>query len=257
MPSAATFIEYDMKGEIEQGRKLARRIRASDAALVFAVGLKAALVAKLEIEDVPVIFSMVRDPAKYDLIAANMTGISLQIPIDGQFAAMRAVLPQLKRIGVLYDPEKTGALVEEARRLAKGLGLELVERQVRSEKEVPATLRPVMSQVEALWLVPDSTVLTEESLRFILSTTLEHNVPVVGYSSEFVRNGALLGLSVNSEDIGRQAGLLAKKILIDQYRPFSTTFPPVRLRLTLNLKTARVLGITIPPDVLNRADELY
>lgn len=257
MPSATTFVEYDMKGDPARGQNLAQKIRTSDASLLLAVGVKAAQVARSEIIDIPVIFCMVLDPGKHDLKAPNMTGIRLEVPVERQFNAMRSVLPSLKRIGVLYDPEKTGHLVDEARLLAKSLGLELVAKQVNTEKEVPPALRALLSQVEALWLVPDSTVLTEDSLKFVLDTALDFNVPVIGFSSELVRSGALIGLSVNYEDVGRQAGLLAKKILSDQSRPFSTTFPPERVRLSLNLKTAKFLGITISPDVVNAADELY
>ncbi len=257
MPSSTTFIEYDMQGDVARGQKLARKIRASDATLLLAVGVKAALVAKLEIVDIPVLFCMVLDPAKHDLKAPNMTGIRLEIPLNRQFSAMRSVLPSLKRIGVLYDPEKTGHLVEEARLLAKSMGIELVAKQVNTEKEVPPALRALLSQVEALWLVPDSTVLTEDSLKFVLGTALDLNVPVVGFSSELVRSGALVGLSVSYEDVGRQAGVLAKKMLTDEYKPSSATLPPDRLRLALNLKTAKFLGITISPEVVNNADELY
>ena len=257
MPPGTTFVEYDMQGDVARGQKHARKIRESDATLLLAVGVKAALVAKLEIVDIPVIFCMVLDPAKHDLKAPNMTGIRLEVPVNRQFSTMRSVLPSLKRIGVLYDPENTGHLVEEARLLAKSMGLELVVKQVNTEKEVPPALRALLSQVEALWLVPDSTVLTEDSLKFVLGTALDFNVPVIGFSSELVRSGALLGLSVSYEDMGRQAGLLAKKILSDQTQPFTTTFPPERLRLALNLKTARFLGIIIPPEVVDNADELY
>ena len=257
MSPSTTFLEYDMQGDVARGQKLARKIRDSDAMLLLAVGVKAALVAKLEIVDIPVVFCMVLDPAKHDLKAPNMTGIRLEIPIERQLRTMRSVLPSMKRIGVLYDPEKTVHLVEEARLLSKSMGLELVVKQVNTEKEVPPALRALLSQVEALWLVPDSTVLTEDSLKFVLGTALDFNVPVIGFSSELVRSGALLGLSVSYEDVGRQAGLLAKKILSDQAQPFTTTFPPERLRLALNLKTARFLGIVIPAEVVDNADELY
>jgi len=257
MPSSTTFIEYDMQGDIAKGQKLARKIRVSDAMLLLAVGVKAALVAKLEIVDIPVIFCMALDPAKHDLKAPNMTGIRLEIPIERQFTAIRSVLPSLNRIGVLYDPEKTGHLVDEARLITKSMGLELVVQQVNTEKEVPQALRALLSQVEALWLVPDSTVLTEDSLKFVLGTALDFNVPIIGFSSELVRSGALVGLSVSYEDVGWQAALLAKRILSDQVRPFPTTFPPKRLRLALNLKTAKFLGIVIPQEVVNDADELY
>ena len=74
-PKGSTFGEYDLDGDLDRGRKLARKIRASDAALVLAVGLKAALAAKLEIVDTPIIYVMVLDPSKHDLTAPNMTGI--------------------------------------------------------------------------------------------------------------------------------------------------------------------------------------
>ena len=256
-PQGTTFTEYNVQGDVAQGRKLAQKIRASNADLVLAVGLKAALVAKLEILDVPVIFCMVLDPAKHGLKAPNMTGILLEVPIERQFATLRWVLPGVKRIGVLYDPDKTGSMIEDARRRAKGLGLELVARTVSSEKDVPPALRELMPQVDSLWLLPDSTVLTEDSLRFLLSTTLEASIPVIGFSPDLVKSGALIGLSVQYEDLGRQAGTLAKTILNNPNgSPIGITQPD-RLRLSLNLKTAKFLGITVPQDVISRADEVY
>jgi len=256
---AATITEYDLQGDVARGRKLARKIRASSADAVLAVGLKAALVAKLEIVDIPVIFCIVLDPVKNGLAAPNMTGIMLEIPIDRQFTTMRTVLPNVKRIGVLYDPEKTAGIVEDARRHAKAAGIDVIARQIRSDKDVPTALRALLPQIDALWLIPDSTVLTEESLNFIQTTSLDSHTPVFGFSSDLVRNGALMGLSVNYEDIGRQAAAVAKRILAGQARPSSTTalVAPDRVRLSLNLKTAKFLGITIPPDVINRADELH
>ena len=131
----ATLTVYDLEGDVTRGKKLARKIRASDAALVIAVGLKAALAAKVELVDIPVIYCMVLDPEKYDLRAPNLTGISLRVPIERQFSTIQALVPKLKHLGVLYDPEKTRPLVEEARRVAARLGFELVEHQVHGEKE--------------------------------------------------------------------------------------------------------------------------
>ena len=257
MPPSTTFLEFDMQGDVARGRKLAQKVRASDADMLLAVGLKSALVAKLEIVDIPVIYCMVLDPAKNGLNAPNMRGIMLEVPIDRQLAAIRSVLPSLKRIGVLYDPEKSANIVDEARQQAKVLGLEIVARLVRSEKDVPTTLRALVQEIEALWLIPDSTVLSEASLSFIMTTALDSNVPVIGFSSELVRSGALVGLSVNYEDVGRQAGALAKKIVSGQPVPSSAALPPERLRLALNHKTAMFLKILIPADVVRRADELY
>jgi putative ABC transport system substrate-binding protein len=257
LPTGMVLSEYDLQGDLEKGRKLARKIRASDPALVFAVGLKAAKAAHLEIVDIPVVYSMVLDPAKYGLNAPNMTGVLLEVPIERQLGTIRAVLPNLKYIGTLYDPSKTAPLIEEAKRALKSNGLDLVPIQVTSERDVPSALRTLLPAVGALWLVPDSTVLTDESLRFILNTALEERVPVIGFSREFARSGAFLCLSVNYDDIGRQAGQLARKILDGQVSLPLRPLHPDRIEMSLNLKTAKFLRIEIPRELESKADEIY
>jgi len=257
MGEAASLTEYDLVGDVARGKKMARKLRGSDAGLVVAVGLKAALVAKVELPDLPIIYCMVLDPEKHDLRGPNLSGISLRVPMERQFSTMRSLLPKLKSVGVLYDPDKTGPLIEEARRLAGRSGIELVDRQVRSEKDLPGALRSLTGKIEALWLVPDSTVLTEESIRFVLGTSLDHNIPVIGFSSEFVRNGALAGLSISPEDIGRQVGVLTKRTMNGSNSSLPATVPPDRIRLAVNLKTAKYLGLALSPELIGRADEVY
>ncbi len=257
LPSGIVLSEYDLQGDLEKGRKLARKIRAADPALVFAVGLKAAKAAQLEIVDIPVVYSMVLDPVKNGLNTPNMTGILLEVPIERQLATIRAVLPNLKHIGTLYDPSKTTPLIEESKRVFKSNGITLVPMQVTSERDVPGALRALLPSVGALWLVPDSTVLTDESLRFILNAALDERVPVIGFSREFARSGAFLCLSVNYGDIGRQAGQLARKILDGQVSLPMRPLHPDRIEMSLNLKTARFLDIDIPRELESKADEVY
>jgi putative ABC transport system substrate-binding protein len=254
---SVTLSEYDLQGDLEKGRKLARRIRASDPSLVLAVGLKAAKAAQLEIVDIPVVYAMVLDPAKYGLMTRNMTGVLLEVPLERQLALIRAVLPNAKRLGALYDPAKTSATIDEIKRLLRTNSPDLVSAQVGSEREVPAALRGLLPSVGALWLVPDSTVLSDESLRFILNTALEQRVPVIGFSKEFARSGALLCLSVNYTDIGRQAAQLSQKLMDGHVTLPLKPYHPDRLELSLNLKTAKFLGIEIPREVENKADEIY
>ena len=257
LPSGMILSEFDLQGDLEKGRKLARKIRASDPALVFAVGLKAAKAAQLEIVDIPVVYSMVLDPAKYGLTTPNMTGILLEVPVERQLAMIRTLLPNLKHIGTLYDPTKTTSLIDEARRLLKPNGMELIPLQINNERDVPGGLRALLPSVDALWLVPDSTVLNDESLRFILNTALEERVPVIGFSREFARSGALLCLSVNYGDIGRQAGQLSRKLLDGQLSLPMKPWHPERIETSLNLKTAKFLGIEISRELEQKADELY
>ncbi len=256
-PIGAIYTEYDAQGDLELGKKLARKLRASNASLVVAVGLKAALAAKVEIVDVPIVYMMILDPLKHQLTAANMTGTLLEVPVDRQLKIMRAFLPALHRLGMLYDPAKTSSRVKEAERAATFSNFQLTGLPVENDKEVPPQLRTLLSNVEALWLIPDSTVLTNESVGFILESALARQIPVIGFSPEFTRLGALLSMSVNYGDVGRETGLLAKRILDgERLLPFNPV-PIERLKIAVNLKTAKFLGITFPNELTSLIDETY
>ena len=256
-PIGAIYTEYDLQGDLELGKRLARKLRASNASLVVAVGLKAALAAKVEIVDVPIVYMMILDPLKHQLTAANMTGTLLEVPVDRQLKIMRTFLPTLQRLGTLYDPAKTSSRVKEAMLQATISGFQLKGLPVESEKEVPQQLRTLLSDVEALWLMPDSTVLTNESIQFILESALARQVPVIGFSPEFTRLGALLSMSVNYFEVGRETGLLAKRILNGEGLLPLNPVPIERLKITVNLKTARFLGITFPKELTSLIDETY
>jgi len=256
-PIGAIYTEYDLQGDLELGKRLARKLRASNASLVVAVGLKAALAAKVEIVDVPIVYMMILDPLKHQLTAANMTGTLLEVPVDRQLKIMRTFLPTLQRLGTLYDPAKTSSRVKEALLQATISGFQLKGLPVESEKEVPQQLRTLLSDVEALWLMPDSTVLTNESIQFILESALARQVPVIGFSPEFTRLGALLSMSVNYFEVGRETGLLAKRILDGEGLLPLNPVPIERLKITVNLKTARFLGITFPKELTSLIDETY
>ena len=256
-PGAAVYTEYDLRGDLERGKLLARKIRTSDASLVVAVGLKAALAAKLEIVDIPILYMMILDPMKYHLAAANMTGVLLEIPMDRQFKVMRAFLPSLRRIATLYDPDKTAAKLKEAEPHAAVHEFQLRGFAVGDEREVPQQLRALLSESEALWLVPDSTVLTDESIRFILESALAKQVPVFGFSSELTRLGALLSMSIDYSEVGRESGLLARRILNGEHPLRLKPVSVQRIRITVNQKTARYLGIPIPKELDGMIDETY
>ena len=256
-PIGTIYTEYDVQGDLELGKKLARKVRASNASLVVAVGLKAALAAKVEIVDVPIIYMMVLDPLKHQLTTDNMTGTLLEVPLDRQLKIMRTFLPTLRRLGTLYDPAKTSARLKEAEKQAANSDFQLKGVPVESEKDVPQQLRTLLSDVEALWLMPDSTVLTNESIRFILESALARQIPVIGFSPEFTRLGTLLSMSVNYGHVGRETGLLAKRILNGDELLTRNPVAIERLKITVNLKTARFLGITFPKELTSLIDETY
>ena len=241
-----------------KGRSLARRIRASDANIVLAVGLKAALTAKLEILDIPVIACLVLDPKKYGLPTSNMVGLSLHIPFEKHLKPLQTLIPQISKIGVLFDPQKTKSLHDQLQKDAKALGITIISEEVHKEQEVAKALKALEHKIEALWLLPDSTVLTENTLDFLISTTLEANIPVVAFSAGLVQSGAVVGAYMNYTDIGRQAARLSQRLLGDMPPALlGTIMPPDHVHQSINRKSVSYLGLQIDSTILRKFDEQY
>lgn len=256
-PSNAVYSEYDLQGDLEIGKKLARKVRASNVALVVAVGLKAALAAKLEIVDTPIVYMMILDPMKHRLTAPNMTGTLLEVPIQRQLHITRKFLPSVGQFGTLFDPVKSGDRFKEEQTQARELSISLRGYPVESEKAVPQQLRTLLTENDALWLTPDSTVLTSDSIRFILDSALERRTPVIAFSPEFTRLGALLSISATYTQVGRETAQLARSLLDGQTRLPLNPIPIQRLKVSVNLKTAKFLGLTFTDDATNLIDETF
>jgi putative ABC transport system substrate-binding protein len=240
---------YDLGGSTSNARGIIDSIMASPPRLIVAIGPMAAQVARAEVRGVPVVFAMVRNPRKSGLEGDNIAGISLDVPIEAQLAMYRALLPTIRVIGVIYDPEKTGTLVKEAAEMAERFGLRFLATPVASQTEVPAALRSLLGKVDALWMLPDDTVITPESLTFFLLTAFKQNLPVLTISDAFVEAGALAALSPDYTDVGRQACQLSREIESGQRHPAQASIvPPSKVNIALNLQTARQLGLILPPD---------
>ncbi|WP_447963969.1 ABC transporter substrate-binding protein [Nitrospira sp. Ecomares 2.1] len=257
-PSFHVTGEYDLQGDMAKGRILSQRIRASNANVVLAVGLKAALSAKLDILDIPVIFCLVLDPEKYGLPTANMVGLSLNVPFRQHLKSLHTLTPKASRIGVLFDPQKTNEMHSQLLHDAKTLGITIVSKEVHQEQDIASALNALKGHIDALWLLPDSTVLTENTLDFLLSTTLEAKIPVIGFSAGLVRSGAVVGAYFHYEDIGKQAAQLTQQLAGQTTSSLlGTIIPPERVHQSINQKSARYLSLSLTPDILRQFDEQF
>ena len=249
---------YDLRGSTSDTKGIINRILAAPPRLILAIGPQAAQVARAEVRGIPVVFLLVRNPRQYGLEGDNIAGISLDVPIEAQLAMYRSLVPTLQVIGVIYDPEKTGALVKEAGEVAERFGLRVFAAPVASQAEVPAALRNLLGKVDALWMLPDETVVTSESLTFLLLTAFKHNLPVLTISDAFVEAGALAALSADYTDAGRQACQLAREIENGRLPAAQASIvPPTKVNMAINLQTAGQLGLVLPPEIVQSASKVY
>lgn len=220
--------------------------------LILAIGLDA-LKRVRNYSGAPIIYLMVLNPSAVVHNGNNITGVSMTISPEKQLAAIRRVLPSAKRIGLLYDPNKSASFVKRARGAAREFGIDLLAKEVRSSREVAATLNSLKGIIEAFWMVPDTTVITPDTLQLIMLFSLENNLPVCSFSTKYLDMGAFMSLDINAFDMGRQAGELASKILAGK-RPVD--LPPVEadtVHLSINESVAGKLRIPIDQESLNKA----
>lgn len=199
------------------------------------------------IEKKPIIYLMVPFPGLMTAAQDNITGINMNIEPDREIDQLMQVAPQVKKIGLLYDPDRTEAFVQKARNHAIKKGLSLVALPVKHSSEVFNGLEKLKGKIDWFWMVPDLTVLTPQTIDFIMLFSLENRVPVLTFSDKYLDMGAVLSVSTDPRDMGRQAAELALQIMRGEEDPGR---PPVQVRKIIvktNHQAARILGIELHP----------
>ena len=220
-----------------------KKLAANKPALVLAIGPAAAVGARRQFSDVPVLFAMVPYYEKYELEGQNTTGIALTSDLSLELTALKAVQPRVKRVGVLQDPRYSKALLDGATQAAQSRGLSLVPIDVDSSAKVEKALAGVKGRIDALVIVSDKTVGNAAVVERLLAWSQEEKVPAVGLASAQVKQGALFALAPAPLAIGQQAGRIANRVLVEKVDPGAMAVAnPEGLELYINLTTAKRLG---------------
>lgn len=238
---------YDLKGDADEGKRVIQNIKDAKLKpdLILAIGVLAATLVKDQFTDIPIVFCMVINHNRFDLQGANVTGISSEVAVEDQFAILKELLGTNKKVGIIYDPIKTGKIVSEADAIAKRMEFNLIKAKITSEKEVVSALKNMIGKIDALWIIPDSTVITKNALPVISKTVLEHHLPTFCTSDAIVKAGALVSISPDYTHTGLQAAQIAKTLLSNPTTISLGIKDPDKLKLTLNTKTAEIIGINL------------
>lgn len=256
-PSTLDVTTYDLEGRLDRAQAIGEKIRASQPQLVFAVGLKAAMVAKSQLPDTPTVFALVVHPEEHGLPTTNMVGIRYQVPLRSQLEHIRTLAPHAHRIGLLYGDQKPGILPDQARTKANALSLQLVTASVSKGDNLAEILHTLLPKIDLLWIIPDSTVLTESSVDVLLQSTLRQKIPVFTFSTAMVQRGALGALVIDPSDTGKQAAHVARAMLAHQGPSSPALLETEHAQLALNIHTAEFLGLTLPPATIRTARILF
>ena len=250
------FLEYNMKGNSQLGGEIINQVKLIRPKVIVGIGARAADLARSEIPDVPIVYCMVINPNKYNLEGENITGVQLSVPMNEQFSFLERLLPRRKVVGVLYDPEVSQDLVDSAREASAGSGFILLYRPISSQNDIARELKNLIGSIDIFWLIPDSTLMSRESFKYILTATIEHDIPMLAFSSNLVKSGALISISPNYQSVGVAAAKLVRDILERDSRRQVRILAP-EAEISLNLTTADSLGINITEELRQIAKHVF
>src|SRR5258707_4414805 len=231
-------------------------------------GTLAAIAAKRATATIPIVFTSVGDPVAEGLVASlarpggNVTGFSVTLPdlIGKWLELVKEAVPGASRVALLLKPDTMPDRVREARlkeadasARAVGMGLQVFEARGREDFD---GVFSDMSKARAGALVVWPTPVFQLERRRLADLAAEHRLPAVFQSRNYVEAGGLMSYGPNLPDLNRRAAIYVGKILKGTKPSDLPVEQPTKFELVINLKTAKALGITVPPTLLARADEV-
>lgn len=244
-----TVFDLQKKRDLEE---MSKEINSAKPDLVLAIGSNALKLSKKYLKKTPVIFTMVLKPGK---APDNVCGVSMTLPAKTHLEGLKLIAPKVKSVGIVFNPKHSGNRVELFKKAAKDLGLKIVSVAANSKKEAFSAIKLLASRVDSLWMVMDQDVVANFNL--LQSLSIKEKVPLATFSYKYVEMGALLALAPKFEDLGKQAGQLAKQIAGGTSPKKLGVVSPTNFYYSINVNTALKIGVGVPPEVLKKDHKLY
>jgi len=231
---------------------------------VVVTGGNAAVAVKQATSTIPIVFVLAVDPVGMGLVArlshpgGNVTGLSSQQTDTAgkRLELLREVLPDLRRLAIMASVGFPEAAQEarDVQAISKKLGLDVVTSEIRHAGDISRAFKTLKGQAEALYVTADA--LANSNRMRINALALAARLPTMYGIRGMVEAGGLMSYGANYSDLFRRAGYYADKILRGAKPAELPVEQPTKFDLVVNLITAEALGLTVPPTVLARADEV-
>src|SRR5262245_58822948 len=232
--------------------------------VIFANG-PAALPAKTATAFIPIIFATAADPVEVGLVSslnrpnANLSGVTtLNVEVGPkQLQLLHELIPSATTIAVLVNPNSPGAEAQtrDLPRVAAALGLQLQILRASGENDFAPALANLLRQRAGALMIAQDAFLSSKSAQ-LATLTARHMVPGIHPLRDFATAGGLMSYGASFADAYRLAGVYTGRVLKREKPAELPVQQATKFELIINLKTAKALGLTIPPTLLARADEV-
>ena len=230
--------------------------------LIYAIATPAAQAAANETKDIPVVISAVTDAKNAGLVkdnekpGTNVTGVSDLTPVKSQLELLTQLLPDAKKVAIMYCNAEDNSIFQAniAKEEGKKLGLEMSEATVTDSNQIQQVVESLIGKVDAIYIPTDN--LLAEGMTSVAQVANVNNLPCIVGERGFVTNGGLATYGLDYFELGKIAGKQAAQIL-DGADP--STMPieylaTEKCSLTINTTAAKQLNITIPDELLEKAE---
>jgi putative ABC transport system substrate-binding protein len=259
-------IEYrSAEGKLDRLSELAAELVRLKVDVILTTGPAVTRAAKEATVTIPIVMAFDNDPVGSGFVASlarpggNITGLSALSPeVSGkQLELLKEIAPRLSRVAVLGSSTVPGnaQALREIELAAKALAVQLQYLEVRDPKDIETVFQEARKgRTDALLVLANAVVTTHR--RQVADLAVKSRLPAIYYAAEFVEDGGLITYGVSIADLFRRAATYVDKILKGAKPADLPVEQPMKFELIINLKAAKQIGVTIPPNVLARADKV-
>jgi len=259
-------VKFDMlnaEGSPDTALTISQKFASEKKDLIFAIATPSAQASAQATTDIPILITAVTDPVSAGLVdsiekpGGNVTGTTDMNPVKEQLALV-SQLTTGTRVGLLYNTGETNSEVQVniAKEAAKDLGLTLELAGVTNSSEVKQAAESLVGKIDAFYIPTDNTVVS--ALDTVVAVAESNKLPVVVGEGDSVKNGGLITYGLDYYKLGYQTGEMAIKVLKGEAKPADMPIETQKdLKLYINETEAKKIGITIPQELLDKADEKY
>lgn len=251
------------QGNTATAAQIARQFIGDKADVIVAIATPSAQAVVAATKSIPVVYSGVTDPVAAQLVKSweptgtNVTGVSDMLELDKQIDLIKRIVPNAKRIGMVYNPGEANSVVvvEKMAALAKARGMTLVEATAARTVDVAQATKSLIGKVDVIYTSTDNVVVS--AYEALAKVGNDADIPLIASDADSVRRGAIAALGVNYYDIGRQTGVVVARILKGEKPGAIKSETSNKLELVINTTAAKEQGVKLPDDLVKSAKQTF
>ncbi len=259
------YAQENSQGDNSVAQSIAKKFVNDKVDLIFAITTPTAQTCANEIKgtNIPLVFGAVTDPVAAGLVnsmekpGGNITGTSDRWPTSAQFNLLLQLVPDVKKVGVVYNPGETNSEsnIKEVEQVCKDKGLELITVAVSNTSEVYIAAQSLVGKIDAFYVSADNTVIT--AMDAVIKVSEKNKIPLLPGVSSNVEQGGFGTLGPDYFDIGVESAKIVDQIIKGEKPENIPVSTAQRFEYFFNTKSAKATNVIIPDSLLNIASKVY